>query len=158
MEPTSRHSPTTCRMHNLSVSSTDRQPMERGVTLNADGSTTFGFQYPQRIVNQWNCFMPDSSRIGMPLSVSSTDRQPMEPKGEHRKIDIVCWSFSILNGSSTNGTPGDPAVFADWANFQYPQRIVNQWNHIRRAAVRRAHILSVSSTDRQPMERIYILP
>ncbi len=69
-----------------------------------DHSLLMDFQYPQRIVNQWNSKTSTRSSTG---SIT----------------------FSILNGSSTNGTV-----------------IVN-------ADTAAAEKLSVSSTDRQPMER-----
>ncbi len=134
----------------LSVSSTDRQPMEPKINTDrflrdryfqypqrivnqwnkehrAITRITGSFQYPQRIVNQWNSRWPARGMPRQPLSVSSTDRQPMEhdEAAFWRQVDTP---FSILNGSSTNGTAHGLKVLALETDFQYPQRIVNQWN------------------------------
>ncbi len=134
------------------------------------------FQYPQRIVNQWNWRRCVHQHNSAALSVSSTDRQPMEPGAhdgnaavrtvlsvsstdrqpmEHTNSARRCItkrSFSILNGSSTNGTSQTQSRRSRARRFQYPQRIVNQWNSRARKRTRAAANLSVSSTDRQPME------
>src|SRR5579871_1410745 len=70
----------------------------------------------------------------------------------HKAADLVHDAFSILNGSSTNGTPAHGSGLAQPRIFQYPQRIVNQWNRRSGARVYARACLSVSSTDRQPME------
>ncbi len=111
----------------LSVSSTDRQPMEQYAGPHV-GSTRKDFQYPQRIVNQWNIAISIVTLSSVSLSVSSTDRQPME-------------RTAFLSTRCT------------WLYFQYPQRIVNQWNYDHNVLASGHYPLSVSSTDRQPMER-----
>ncbi len=136
------------------------------------------FQYPQRIVNQWNascrcCLSISSENFQYPQRIVNQ----WNPTGG-RSLAGRPQAFSILNGSSTNGTaastarptcdrelsvsstdrqPMEPQKLANTDTsrhvFQYPQRIVNQWNPAGTLRIDVAGTgLSVSSTDRQPME------
>ncbi len=106
------------------------------------------FQYPQRIVSQWN---------------------PWPSYGQ----GFFLRAFSILSGSLANGTECKrlasvligifqypQRIVSQWnphrrcgrswsCRFQYPQRIVSQWNaHVSRRDRSRGGDLSVSSADR----------
>ncbi len=114
----------------LSVSSTDRQPMEpywsrcfiAGIPAFSilNGSSTNGTSTWYNLHDRMVSFSI--------LNGSSTNGT----QTAFRPVDIAfAWAFSILNGSSTNGTLVENCDHSHPSHFQYPQRIVNQWNATR---------------------------